>query len=154
VKTFRKILFIGFSFIYLFLSTGVILFQTHCNCSGQTNVSMYASQSPCEPESSDNGCCEEQTSCCSIPEKQESSCGCNVPEITFLKLTDHFAKDVNPTLSATNFICLLAGFANETFEEPNLQKSTDHVWHSPPDTKISGRFLINFIHQRKIALFA
>ena len=115
---------------------------------------MYSSQSPCEQESEGEGCCAEHTACCSIPEDQDSSCGCNVPEITFLKLTDHFAKEANPTLSTINFVCLIEGFANETIEENHLQKSTGHIWHSPPETKISGRFLLNLIHQRKIALFA
>lgn len=154
MKTFRKILFIGFSVIYLFLSTGVILFQTHCKCSGQINVSLYTSESQCEPESTENECCAAHTSCISIPEKHESSCGCNAPDITFLKLTDHFVKNVNPTISTNNFICLPVGFSNQTIEEDNLQESTDYVWHSPPDKKISGRFLINFLHQHKIDLFA
>lgn len=156
VKTFRKILVLGFAVIYFFLSTGIMLFQTHCECLGRTNVSLFIAADPCGEVDSEHDCCVVESKCehCQ-PEKIHNSCGCDSPVVSYLKLAEHFGEDSDYEYSLPKMLNLLNISVIETVEELLPEKSPVHfTYYSPPENKKAGRVLINFLNQRKIAFFA
>ena len=157
VNYFRQILVFLLAVFYLFLSTGVVLFQTHCACSDSTSISMYTEPEVCIDNVVAVG------SCCSQTESGDNtddiqtckSCNCDTPTITYLKLTDHSGADSGleypfaQQLFLVNFpeavLCQIIDTSNSPKVFPD---------YSPPQNYPHGRFLLNFINQRKIDLLA
>lgn len=153
-----KILTLTFTAFYLFLAVGVIVFETFCKCSGELSVSLFVETATCEENGIHNDdCCSSENDCksCETANSQHS-CGCESPTISYLKLTDHFCDTAGSIVPLINPISLLYGetITPDTIipEHPKLQ--TAFYDYSPPDNPLVGRNLINFIEQRKIALFA
>jgi len=156
VKTFRKILVIGFGVVYFILSTGFMLFQTHCECLGQTNISLFVAADTCDEVKAEHDCCSVESKCehCQSENKLHS-CGCDSPVVSYLKLAKHLGEDSNFEYLHAKMFSLLNISIIETFEELLPEKSLVHrTYYSPPENKKAGRILINFLNQRKIAFFA
>lgn len=156
VKTFRKILVIGFAVIYFFLSTGIMLFQTHCECLGRTNVSLFVAADTCDEVNAEHDCCSVESKCehCQS-ENIHHSCGCDSPVVSYLKLAEHLGEDSNFEYPLAKMLSLLNISIIETVEELLPEKSPAHfTYYSPPENKKAGRILINFLNQRKVAFFA
>lgn len=156
VKTFRKILVIGFSVVYFFLSTGFMLFQTHCECLGRTSVSLFVASDSCNEVNPEHDCCSLDSKCehCQS-DKIHHSCGCDSPVVSYLKLSDHFGEDSDFEYPLAKIISLLNISVIETVVELLPEKSPVHFTsYSPPENQRAGRLLINFLNQRKIAFFA
>ena len=140
--------------LYFFLSTGVNLFRTHCECSDSTNISLFAnSESNCD-ETSEDSCCSDKKYCeTGEPDSDYSLCECDSPTVTYLKLTDHFAEDSDLEYPFARQLILIHFFASEPIldfklsEEPKI-----YSLYSAPQHSLYGRFLLNFIKQHKIAL--
>ena len=149
-------LVLGFSVLYFFLSTGVMLFQTNCECLGQTNVSLFVASEMCDETISEHNCCSsESENKHGQPDKTDHSCGCDSPIISYLKLTNHLDKDSNFEYPMARIIGLLNIAVSETVEQLLPEKSVVHfTYYAPPENKKVGRDLINFIHQSKIAPLA
>ncbi|MDO8928146.1 MAG: hypothetical protein Q7W54_04070 [Bacteroidota bacterium] len=154
MKTINKILVLVFSVLYLFLSTGVMLFQTHCECLGSASVSLFVAADSCSDTITEDDCCSTESNCInSQTEEKLHSCGCESPVVSYLKLTEHFDEGSNFEYPLAKIISLLNIAVNETVEEILPEKSPFHfAYYSPPENKKAGRNLINFLNQRKIAL--
>jgi hypothetical protein len=153
VKTINKILVLAFSVLYLFLSTGITLFQTHCECLGSTSVSLFVAAEMCDETISEHDCCSsESENKHGQPYKTDHSCGCDSPIISYLKLTNHLDKDSNFEYPMARIIGLLNIAVSETVEQLLPERSVAHfTYYTPPNNKMVGRDLIHFIHQSKIA---
>lgn len=156
MKSWNKILLFVTAIVYLFLSTGVTLLQTHCLCSDSTRISLYAASESCDTENSDHGCCEEEKNHQESPVNQKHPfCGCDEPIVTYLKLTNHLDKGSNFEYPIGKQLSLVQCSESKLLQIIN-STSLPIVYpeYSPPENPLYGRFLISFLHQRKIALTA
>lgn len=143
-----------FSVLYLFLSTGVMLFQTHCECLGSASVSLFVAADSCDDAISEDDCCSTRSNCInSQTEEKLHSCGCESPVVSYLKLSEHFDEGSNFEYPLAKIINMLNVAVIETVEQILPEKSPINFTHySRPENKKAGRNLINFLNQRKIAL--
>lgn len=151
----KKILFFLFAVYYLFLSTGIILLETHCRCSNSTNVSLFVESKNCHEVVSSHSCCSDEGK---VFDKEpvnriRHSCGCDSPIVTLLKLTDHFAEDSKLEYTFVTTLSIDQSFELLAFIPEVLSAKPDaYPYYSPPENSFFGRNLLNFISQRKIAL--
>jgi len=157
MNSIKKILILTFTAFYLFLAVGVLVFEIFCKCSGELSISLFVESATCEGNGIQNDdCCSSENDCknCDTAQSQHS-CGCDSPTISYLKLTDHFFDTAGSIIPLINPISLLYGeiitLDNIIPKHPILQ--TAFLDYSPPDNPLVGRNLINFIEQRKIALW-
>lgn len=140
--------------LYFFLSTGVNLFRTHCECSGSTSISLFAdSESNCDVTSEDS-CCSDKKSCeAGEPGSEYKFCECDSPLVTYLKLTDHFGEDSNLEYPFAKQLFLVHFSEAEPIRDFILSETPKiYSFYTPPQHTLYGRFLLNYINQRKIAL--
>lgn len=142
-------------------STGILLFQSHCSCTGDDNISLYVSPETCAenyhvhhthnedgrevPSAADN---------CHDCSDHTSDCGCNDVKVNFIKLeneiiqekvrigTEELVKVVKPEV----LVFLTSGFVNE-------QPAIHTTYVDPPLENNSLDFLIK-IQQLKISCTA
>jgi len=156
VRTFRKIVGILLSVLFFFLSTGVTLYQTHCECLGISKVSLFAAYELSEHATTEADCCYTEPILASNQTDQiQQSCGCDLPVLIYLKLSSHLGEDSNREYSLAKLIILQNAAVIETVEQLLPEKQfARYTNYTPPDTKKVGRTLVNFLNQYKIALFA
>jgi hypothetical protein len=152
----KKILLFFIAGLYLFLSTGVTLLQTHCLCSDSTRISLYADSESCMEAVAGQDCCEQDSQCSDNQTDHEHPfCGCEEPIVTYLKLSNHLGDGSALEYPTGKLICL-----DHLPKEKLLQKIVflpepiKYSEYSPPENERYGRVLITFLSQRKIALAA
>lgn len=156
MESLKKILVFFIAGLYLFLSTGVTLLQTHCLCSDSTRISLYADPESCLETSPGQDCCEHGSQCDdNQADHKHPFCGCEKPIVTYLKLTNPLNDGSALEYPIGKLICL-DQFPHEKFLQkvillPEPIKYSDY---SPPENPRYGRYLISFLSQRKIALAA
>jgi hypothetical protein len=155
VESIKKISLFLLTVFYLFLSTGVTLLKTHCLCSDSTRISLYTETKSCNDAIPEHTCCEEVNSCESCNAGHDHhTCGCDSPVVTYLKLTDHFGEDSELEYPLAKQLTLM--YFSEVKSLKTIAFSSEPTIYpdnSPPENPLYGRNLINFLHQRKIALF-
>lgn len=156
VRTLRKIVVIGLSVLFLFLSTGVMLYQTHCECLGSSKVSLFAAHELSNHTTAEDNCCSTESKPANYHlDIIQQACGCDLPVLIYLKLSGHLGEDSTLEYSLAKIINLQNVAVTETVEQLLPEKSFLHfTYYTPPDTKKVGRTLVNFLKQYKIALFA
>lgn len=156
MRTLKKIVAIGLSVLFFFLSTGIMLYQTHCECLGISKVSLFAAYELSEHSTTYADCCSTESILASNQSDQiQQSCGCELPVPIYLKLSSHLGEDSNREYSLVKLIILQNAAVIETVEQILPEKQfARYTNYAPPDTKKVGRTLVNFIKQYKIALLA
>ena len=156
MESLKKILLIFIAGLYLFLSTGVTLLQTHCLCSDSTRISIYADSDSCMETVTGQDCCEHESPMNdNQADHKHPFCGCDEPIVTYLKLANHLG-DGSALEYPTGKLMCLDHFPQEKLLQkiiflPEPIKYSDY---SPPENPRYGRDLITFLSQRKIALAA
>ena len=158
VKGLKNISILILGAIFLLSASGVVIFRTHCICTGNESLSLYAIPETCKEihDIHHSQCLNENTQgettaddCCS---PLDSDSGCPTPEVTYFKLINHLIKDelmyINssaaPVLTAKTDDFLIQFYnANRTTDE------TDYYSEPPPQIKSTREFLIQ-IKQLKI----
>ncbi|WP_321996027.1 hypothetical protein [Draconibacterium orientale] len=89
--------------VFLFTSTGFIVYKSHCTCSGEDYTSIIVKPETCATEfhqhhkhdQSENEivCSVEECHECHSCDGHSNSCGCDSPESIFLKLKDKAVDD-------------------------------------------------------------
>jgi hypothetical protein len=155
VKTFRNIVVIGLSVLFFFLSTGVMLYQTHCECLGSSNVSLLAAYELSDSSTTDYDCCTTETeSANSQTDKIQYPCECDSPVFIYLKLNSHLSENSIFEYSLTKIFSIQSVAVIETVEQLLPERLSVHFTnYAPPNTKKVGRTLVNYLNQYKIALF-
>lgn len=150
MNNFRSIGIFVFAVLYLMLTTGITLFTTHCACTGNSQVSVFEAVELCNMPDQTDSCCGGESK--NIP---EHACGCNTPTVNLLKLTDHLGQMNGPKNLVAPAIIQSVLAASEILK-PVLPEVNPVFLreYSPPERDLVGRFLINFLNQRKIALLA
>ena len=157
MNSFKHILLFVFTVFYLFLSTVITLFETHCVCSGSNSVSLFVASETCNEIIPDHDCCREvqKNTCenCQIAHLHHS-CGCNEPIVTYLKLTNHLGEGSALEYPIVQKLCVVYSPETASFRVIISPESSVYPDYSPPENLLYGRFLITFLNQRKIALTA
>lgn len=156
MRTLRKIVVVGLSVLFLFLSTGVMLYQTHCECLGSSKVSLFAASQLSDYTTTEDDCCSTESKPANFQlDIIQQACGCDLPVLIYLKLSRHLGEDSTLEYSLAKITGLQNVAVVETVEQLLPEKSFVHfTYYTPPDTKKVGRTLVNFLKQYKIALFA
>lgn len=155
MDSIKKISLLLLTVFYLFLSTGVTLLKTHCVCSDSTRISLYTEAESCNEALREHTCCADVVTCESCdPSHEHHTCGCDSPIVTYLKLTDHFGEDSELQYPLAKQLVLICFPEVESLQTVAFSpEPTVYPENSPPENPLYGRNLINFLHQRKIALF-
>jgi hypothetical protein len=157
VKWINRISVLLLGIIFLLSATGIVVYQTHCSCTGYEHVSLYVSPETCEDNfhthhmhqkggevvPSEKGKCHECAS-------HTKDCGCNDMNMSYFKLKNEVVheKGRSETKLPLRFIqpefviVLVSVISNES---PKI----DYNYIEPPSDKTSLDFLIR-IHQLKI----
>lgn len=156
MNSFKQLVVLIVAVLYLFLSTGVVLFRTHCECSGRTSVSLYAgSQSTCGVSTEDSCCSDHTTSETGTPDSEPGCCSCDSPVVSYLKLTDHSGEDYRLEYPQGKPVFLIPVSVYEPISDFSYSENTKvFSLYSPPPNTQYGRFLLNCINQRKLALLS
>lgn len=147
---------------FLVSSTGILIYKTHCACTGNEQVSVYLMPETCEKDfhvhhTHDQSGNERETteSCCHECSAHTHDCGCNSPEVRFFKLINpvnqeeiQFVK-AQPLKISVTFLCVITN-------RPEIQdviETVDFYTNPPPIFESSKNFLIQ-VHQLKIPVSA
>lgn len=143
--------------IFVATSSGIVIYQSHCSCTGNDQVSLYVTPETCEDEMENHS----HHSHCNIPEKTTcglneceipaDGCGCESLQISYLKIEDQVVKEksryniLQPV--QVEFPLQITKSWLPVFGETELFPK--EFENSPPKTNTSTDFLI-FIQQLKI----
>ena len=161
MKLYTQILSIVLGAIFLVLSSGFLIYKSHCSCTGKEQVSVFIQKEVCEIQDIGFCCKEIANSCCSslLTEQCESLlsiCDCDEPEVMFVKLID---KIVNEELRFTKIkpVQLIVAFTTVQFNNFLVtDNSVDFIqlYIDPPPIHNSSLEFIIQIQQLKIPALA
>ncbi|MDD4108566.1 MAG: hypothetical protein PHH93_07590 [Prolixibacteraceae bacterium] len=161
MKLFNQISVLLLAFIFFLSASGIVIFRSHCNCTGKEHVSLFVHPETCEENfhyhhiHKNNG--EEVPSSaddCHECENHMDECGCNNLNLNYYKLKDEMFSQNARTIILLPFslvkyehlVILLSDINDES------QKTFFH-YIEPPSNKRSVDFLIS-ISQLKIPRIA
>ena len=82
-------------------------------------------------------------------------CHCHEPLLTFIKLGDYFDDHTSVVMDQNTFVYIsYFEVKDELLTSISGEKRLENPHYSPPENHYSGRFLVNFLSQRKIAIAA
>jgi len=143
--------------VFMVSSTGIVIFQSFCSCSGVEEISLYVSPDTCEDNfhvhhahNTNDAKVEAEEHNCHECTNHLDDCGCSAPEVKYIKLINQlideevkFLKIQQPKIQQTVTELIVAFSENE-------ELSTDGFYIDPPPNITSSlQFLIQ-IQQLKI----
>jgi len=158
VKFLENISVLLIGVIFLFTSSGYVLYKSSCSCTGEEHSSVFVRPTTCEEEfhkhhkhnenNEEESCTEEECHECS---EHTKSCGCDNPQIFFIKLADKAIDDeakfivTEPAILNISFTDILKEMAL------TLSDAEDEPFAEKPPLRITSSldFLIH-IQQLKI----
>ncbi len=162
MKLFRNILIFVLSIVFLVSATGILIFHTHCACTGNDQVSVYVSPETCEDsfhvhhthgEGGEEVCVSEHE--CHECTTHTDNCGCDAPEVRFLKLDDRVVNEkvrIEKILPAQ--LHLMAESAILLFHNTDGEENQDYNYIDPPPLLTSSKDFLILIQQLKIPVSA
>lgn len=158
MNVFRNISVFILGIIFLISATGVLIFNSHCSCSGNEQVSVYVSPETCEDNfhvhhTHDEGGEEVCTTAgdCHDCSSHNDACGCNTPDVRYLKLNNQV---VNEKVRIEKIQPIQLRVLEEitvflyNFEGDSEKSGLNYI-DPPPHFQTSADFLIH-IHKLKI----
>ncbi len=103
MKVWRKIVAVLILLPFVVSVSGVVVFHTHCHCTGRNVTSLFVLPESCEDLEADHehlfgdhagdlqACCMPQDT--SGESSPEEDCGCHSPRVEFFKLKQQFTSD-------------------------------------------------------------
>lgn len=155
---FKNISILFFVTIFLLSSTGIIVFESYCSCSGNESVSIYKTPTTCsenyhihhshdlagnEIETNDNECheCDSHT----------NDCGCSVPAVKYLKLINQLNNEEVKFVNVnSNEIFVAQLVMNVLFSNVSVEIEKDIFYVDPPPQISSSTDFLIQINQLKI----
>lgn len=161
MKKANQILSVFLGIILIVSSTGILIYKTHCVCTGNNEVSLYVKPDSCVEDfhvhhTHNHDGCEVQTSGYGCHECSTSAgdCGCESPEVEFIKLINQISEDEFSFLKTQHLkISVITASIFILFEEVNETEQIDFYTDPPPLKSNSKRFLIE-VNQLKIPYLA
>ncbi len=158
----NQILSVLLGVVFIVSTTGVLIYKTHCECTGNEQVSVYVMPETCETNlhvhhTHDQSGNERETteSCCHECSSHTHHCGCTSPEVSFFKLINpvnqeeiQFVK-AQPVKISIAFLCVFANL----IEIPVIKETNSFYIDPPPTVESSKNFLIQ-VRQLKIPFSA
>lgn len=147
--------------IFIVSSTGILIYKTHCSCTGTEQVGVYVMPKTCENESHLHHTHNQQgqeletnENCCHDCSSQATDCGCTSPKVEYIKLMNRLSEEdisfikVQPLkiFIPTTYLLICS---NEITDKEVIDFYTD----PPPKISKSKSFLIE-VHQLKIPFLA
>lgn len=140
---------------FLLYSTGIVVFQAHCNCTGTDEVSVYVAPETCADDfhvhhHHDNHGEEVPVSFhdCHSCQAHTEDCGCNAPEVRYFKLDDQIIRE-NVRLQSVKVVMTAVLASPVLYDRPETGPlTTSHA--DPPPLIRSGLDLLLHIQQLKI----
>ncbi|GEM_PF-2089142 len=144
--------------LFLFSVSGVNIYMHHCSCKDLQYVTATPSASCCTHDETMTGCCgtgpTDHTSCCT---STENSCtgsirfktsDCCTTEHLFIRLDTDLDRQIkqDPVLH----YALLSDDIDSNESSLILNSGQPYQYDAPPGTHISGKDLLNLLHQRRI----
>lgn len=143
--------------VFLLTSSGILIYQTDCICSGKQEVTFYISPDTCEDEfhvshahKFPNNEVEAEQNDCHTCSSHMEECGCSSPEIKYVRLVNQFTKKEAKFLK-TSITVLLSAVAIPV--ESNLKKNetkSDVFYIDPPPRFASSTEFLIEINKLKI----
>jgi hypothetical protein len=157
VKWVNKISVLFLGIIFLLTATGIVVYQSHCSCTGDEHVSFYVSPETCEDKYHSHHTHGEggkeipsTGSECHECSSHTNECGCNNYLVSYFKLKNEVVHEKGRTLTKQPVKIvtpeLMVVWLSFNFIEPPEIK---HTYIEPPSNKSSLDFLIH-INQLKI----
>ncbi|WP_372949015.1 hypothetical protein [Mariniphaga sp.] len=162
MNVFRNIAVLFLGIIFLISATGVLVYYSHCSCSGIEQVSVYVSPETCEDnfhihhthnEGGEEVCTTADE--CHDCSSHNDECGCNTPDVKYLKLDNQVVNEkiriekIQPV--QLKVLETITVFLFNLEEDP--EKSGLNYIDPPPPFQTSTDFLIH-IHNLKIPVLA
>ncbi len=158
MKKGYQILSVLLGMIFIVSSTGILIYKTHCVCTGNEQVSVYVMPETCEKEfhihhAHDQSGNERETteSCCHECTPHSHDCGCASPEVSFFKLINPVNQEEIQFVKAQPVIISIA-FLNvfaKLIDNPVINE-TDYIFTDPPPKIPTSRNFLIQINQLKI----
>lgn len=141
--------------IFIVSSTGILVYRTHCACTGTEQIGLYVKPETCEIEihshEVEDFAMETAVNCCHDCTPQSHDCGCSSPEVHFFKLINDFTqkgisfeRTPDSKINDIILIALVHFVVDKDFTENKIGYS-----EGPPIIKSSKNFLIE-VNQLKI----
>jgi len=146
---------------FLFSVTGIVIFQTHCTCTGKNAVSLYVLPESCETALDEHQHlfehhADELDACCSTADDgmncaESQPCGCDSPQMKFFKLKNQFT-DEKANLVKINIskIVISLLFWAEPVNQPRQNGEVVADYNHAPPLILPPQEFIHFICQSKI----
>ncbi|WP_072998097.1 hypothetical protein [Mariniphaga anaerophila] len=158
MKLIRNISVFFFCAIFLVSATGIVVFHSHCSCTGNDQVSIYVSPETCEEnfhrhhthnEGGEEELCSAEK--CHECSEHTHSCGCDAPEVQFFKIDNQIATEKVRIeniqvvqLFMYDWITLLPFFSYECTTVSQIN------YAEPPPLKTTSLDFLIYIQQLKI----
>lgn len=154
----KNIAILVWAAVFLLSSTGVVIFQANCLCTGNETVSLYVTPETCNNDfhplhqhGSTNATDKEDecTGCCPAPANE---CGCPAPEFKYFKLLDHLTNHEVKYVKLLTHPLVLARQLDFCLQLNDLAQTTEekHFYTEPPPTKQSSLDFLILLQQLKI----
>lgn len=165
MKWFKNIGTVTLLMIFLFSSTGFIVYKSHCACSGEEYTSIIVKPETCETTFHQHHkhddvnktitCSEQECHECHSSEGCCDSCGCDSPEYIFLKLKDKAVDDEAKfiVVQSAGLQVLCSDLLEELTTISEDKSGGNYYLDPPPLTQSSLDFLIQ-IQKLKIPSLA
>jgi hypothetical protein len=158
VKILKQIPVLILGIIYMLSSSGIVVFQSFCACTGNKQVSLYVTPESCETEFHHRHTCtndlnakEESTSDdCSQCNEHTGNCGCNSPMVRFFKLDDRVINEKVRIDDVATVDVPLPVFLPDDFQYTKEQNEIPNSFVDPPPRKPTSLDFLIHIHQLKI----
>ena len=155
--------------VFLITTSGLLIFKTHCSCTGNEQISLYVSPETCEAEYHKKHACHSnecdthhenheshyhEVHDCETCDKHTHDCGCDSPDVKFLKLKNQFnTEEVVLTKITSVKIVLPVLIQNETIiQEEDIELKEFYI--DPPPKIVSTLDYLIEIQKLKIPLQA
>ena len=163
MKTWKSFISILVLLPFILSVSGVLVIQSHCNCTGSNKTSLYLAPETCADldeehhhlfeEHADDlmACCAGETDQSCEKHGHANDCGCDNPVVQFFQNKEHFTdqKTFNIALLPIygEFVVEIYGY--ESFNEQLTGKKIDWLKNPPPVALLVDNY-IRFICKTKV----
>ncbi len=150
MRSVKKISVIVLGIIFMMASSGILIYQAECICTGTEHASVFVSPETCEDDPDHHHSDDFIHDCeaCTVP---VSDCGCESPKVEYVKLNNQIVQEKSRSSNLQPVqIELPALLTNNYFSPVNeLFEPEEKYEPSPPKTISTIDYLV-FIQQLKI----
>lgn len=161
MKLIQHIALFTLGIIFLLSSTGIIIYELHCKCTDDEQISLYVSPGTCEDDfhvkhiHHHNHKLPKQSQNCTACDAHTQNCGCEAPQAKYFKLENQVYQQNSKTekLQPVQLTAIHYCGCHELQVAQKEESLSEYYIDPPPKTDKSFDFLIS-IQQLKIPYIA